>query len=193
MALGRGTLTYRPGQTRGETFDDRGAATPKILPDQRARLHRIEPKMRKSQALEIGDDETLDSFYRGRVLVSPEKEAATASPSTPRCWPISSGPGRSDELLELGAGQRDHLPSPQPQAVPAGSSASRSSRSLADLARRNVGLNGLEDRIDRPAGGPPDLPAGREVRRRLLQPAVYPEEGGFPEPSPRKNPLQNTR
>ena len=89
-------------------------------------------------------DETLDPFYHGRILVLQKRRGYRFSVDAPLLADfIRTDP--SDELLELGAGSGvislllsikpfRHITAVEVQA------------DLADLARRNVVLNGLEDR-----------------------------------------------
>jgi len=92
-----------------------------------------------------GEDETLDSFYHGRILVLQKKRGYRFSVDAP----LLAGFVRTrpeDRMLELGAGNGiiSLLLSRKPfrrivclEVQPG----------LADLARRNVTLNRLEDRI----------------------------------------------
>jgi len=92
-----------------------------------------------------GEDETLDSFFHGRVLLFQKKRGYRFSIDAPLLADfIRPRPG--DRLLELGAGNGivSLLLSPKPfrrivclEVQPG----------LADLARRNVALNHLEERI----------------------------------------------
>ena len=92
-----------------------------------------------------GEDETLDSFYHGRVLLLQKKRGYRFSVDAPLLADfIRTRPG--DRLLELGAGNGiiSLLLSRKPfqrivclEVQPG----------LADLARRNVALNRLEERI----------------------------------------------
>lgn len=92
-----------------------------------------------------GEDETLDSFYHGRVLLLQKKRGYRFSVDAP----LLAGFIRTrpdDSLLELGAGNGiiSLLLSRKPfrrivcLEVQSG---------LADLARRNISLNGLEKKI----------------------------------------------
>ena len=92
-----------------------------------------------------GEDETLDSFYHGRILLLQKKQGYRFSVDAPLLADfIRTRPG--DRLLELGAGNGiiSLLLSRKPfrrivclEVQP----------SLADLARRNVALNRLEEKI----------------------------------------------
>jgi tRNA1(Val) A37 N6-methylase TrmN6 len=99
----------------------------------------------KRSELSPGGDETLDSFYHGRILVLQKKRGYRFSVDAP----LLAGFLRTrpdDRLLELGAGNGiiTLLLSRKPfrrivclEVQPG----------LADLARRNVALNRLEDKI----------------------------------------------
>ena len=90
-------------------------------------------------------DETLDPFYHGRVRILQKRKGYRFSVDSPLLADfIRTEP--SDEILELGAGSGvislllsikpfRHITAVEVQA------------DLADLARRNVALNGLEDRV----------------------------------------------
>ena len=90
-------------------------------------------------------DETLDPFYHGRVRVLQKRKGYRFSVDAPLLADFIRTEA-SDELLELGAGSGvislllsikpfRHITAVEVQA------------DLADLARRNVALNGLEDRV----------------------------------------------
>ncbi len=91
------------------------------------------------------EDETLDTFYHGRIFVLQKKQGYRFSLDAPLLANFIR-PRPTDSLLELGAGNGiiSLLLSRRPfrrivclEIQPA----------LADLARRNIGLNHLEDRI----------------------------------------------
>ncbi|UCC38847.1 MAG: methyltransferase [Candidatus Aminicenantes bacterium] len=92
-----------------------------------------------------GEDETLDSFYLGRVLVLQKKRGYRFSVDAPLLADFIQT-AESDELLELGAGNGiiSLLLSIKPFKH---ITALEIQESLADLARRNVQLNKLEDKI----------------------------------------------
>jgi len=92
------------------------------------------------------NDETLDAFHRGRVLVLQKKKGYRFSVDAPLLADFIRI-GEADEALEIGTGsgivalllggrpfRRITALEIQPE--------------LADLARRNVALNGLEDRVE---------------------------------------------
>jgi len=91
-------------------------------------------------------DETLDTFYHGRILVLQKKKGYRFSVDSPLLADFIQT-NKSEELLELGTGNGiiSLLLSIKPfkhiKAV-------EIQESLVDLARRNVSLNGLEDKID---------------------------------------------
>lgn len=92
-----------------------------------------------------GEDETLDSFYRGKILVLQKKKGYRFSVDAPLLADFIQTK-RSDEILELGAGNGivsllltikpfQHITAVEIQ------------ESLADTARRNVRINSLGERI----------------------------------------------
>jgi tRNA1Val (adenine37-N6)-methyltransferase len=94
----------------------------------------------------VGEDETLDSFYRGRIRVIQKKKGYRFSVDAPLLADfIRTEP--DDELLELGTGNGiiSLLLSLKPFSRIV---AIEVQESLADLARRNVALNGLGERIE---------------------------------------------
>ena len=100
--------------------------------------------MRK-RASEAGEDEKPDSFYHGRVRLFQKKAGYRFSVDAPLLADfIRTRPG--DSLLELGAGNGvislllSHKPFARILAL-------ELQPGLAELARRNVSLNGLEERI----------------------------------------------
>ncbi len=92
-----------------------------------------------------GKDETLDSFYLGRVQVLQKKKGYRFSVDAPILADFIQTK-ESDELLELGTGNGiiSLLLSIKPLKH---ITAVEIQESLADLARRNVRLNKLEDKI----------------------------------------------
>jgi len=92
-----------------------------------------------------GPDETLDTFYQGRILVLQKKKGYRFSVDSPLLAAfIQTKPG--EELLELGTGNGiiSLLLSLKPFRQ---ITALEIQDHLADLARRNVRLNNLEGRI----------------------------------------------
>jgi len=92
-----------------------------------------------------GEDETLDTFYLGRILVLQKKRGYRFSIDAPLLADfIQTKP--SDEALELGAGSGiiSLLLSIKPFKH---ITAVEIQDSLADLARRNVKINKLEKKI----------------------------------------------
>jgi tRNA1Val (adenine37-N6)-methyltransferase len=92
-----------------------------------------------------GKDETLDSFYRGRILVLQKKDGYRFSVDAPLLADFIQTK-HSDEILELGAGNGiiSLLLSIKPFKH---ITAVEIQESLADIARRNVRLNNLEKKI----------------------------------------------
>ena len=92
-----------------------------------------------------GEDETLDSFYRGRILVLQKREGYRFSVDAPLLADFIQTK-RSDEILELGAGNGiiSLLLSIKPFRH---ITAVEIQEALADIARRNVKLNNLERKI----------------------------------------------
>lgn len=92
-----------------------------------------------------GEDETLDTFYLGRILVLQKKRGYRFSVDSPLLADFIRTK-KSDELLELGTGNGiiSLLLSIKPFKH---ITAVEIQKSLADLAQRNVSLNKLEDRI----------------------------------------------
>lgn len=92
-----------------------------------------------------GEDETLDAFYSGRILVLQKKKGYRFSVDAPLLADFIR-PQPLDELLELGTGNGiiSLLLSIKPFKH---ITAVEIQESLADLARRNVKLNRLEKKI----------------------------------------------
>ncbi len=92
-----------------------------------------------------GEDETLDSFYRGRILVLQKKKGYRFSVDAPLLADFIQTK-RSDEILELGAGNGiiSLLLSIKPFKH---ITAVEIQESLADIARRNVKINNLGRKI----------------------------------------------
>ena len=99
----------------------------------------------KRMSLHPGEDETLDSFHHGRILVIQTKRGYRFSVDAPLLADFIQT-RRSETLLELGGGNGiiSLLVSRKPcrRIV-----CLEIQKSLAGLARRNVQLNGLEDKI----------------------------------------------
>ena len=91
------------------------------------------------------EDETLDSFYRGSILVLQKKEGYRFSVDAPLLADFIKTK-RSDEILELGAGNGiiSLLLSIKPFKH---ITALEIQEPLADIARRNVKLNNLERKV----------------------------------------------
>ncbi|NIM57889.1 MAG: methyltransferase [Candidatus Aminicenantes bacterium] len=99
----------------------------------------------KTRNLLKSEDETLDSFYRGSILVLQKKEGYRFSVDAPLLADFIQTK-RSDDVLELGAGNGiiSLLLSIKPFKH---ITAVEIQESLADMARRNVKLNNLERKI----------------------------------------------
>jgi tRNA1(Val) A37 N6-methylase TrmN6 len=101
--------------------------------------------MMKTKRPSRTEDESLDTFYHGRILVLQKKRGYRFSVDAPLLADFIQT-GEHDSLLELGTGTGiiSLLLSIKPfrRIV-----ALEIQASLASLARRNVQLNGLEDRI----------------------------------------------
>lgn len=92
-----------------------------------------------------GDDETLDTFYQGRILALQKKQGYRFSVDAPLLADFIQ-PEENEDLLELGAGNGIIsllLSIKKFRSL----TAVEIQTSLADLARRNVFLNNLQDRI----------------------------------------------
>ncbi len=92
-----------------------------------------------------GDDETLDTFYHGRILILQKKKGYRFSVDSPLLADFIQSQ-ETDELLELGTGSGiiSLLLSIKPFKRITGVEIQES---LADLARRNVALNKLGRKI----------------------------------------------
>lgn len=92
-----------------------------------------------------GEDETLDTFYHGRIRVFQKKKGYRFSIDAPLLADFIQT-SETDRILELGTGSGiiPLLLSIKPFSS---LTALEIQSSLADLARRNVRLNGCEDRI----------------------------------------------
>jgi tRNA1Val (adenine37-N6)-methyltransferase len=90
--------------------------------------------------------ETPDSFYRGRVRIFQKRKGYRFSVDAPLLADFIQ-PRRTDDILEIGTGSGiiPLLLSIKPFGR---ITAVEIQRSLANLARRNIALNGLEDRIE---------------------------------------------
>ncbi len=100
--------------------------------------------MKRSSPL-TGKDETLDSFYRGRILVLQKRKGYRFSVDAPLLADFIQTK-HSDEILELGAGNGiiSLLLSIKPFKH---ITAVEIQESLADTAMRNVKLNNLEGKV----------------------------------------------
>ena len=101
-------------------------------------------KMKMSNPLK-GEDESLDAFYLGRISVLQKKKGYRFSVDAPLLADFIQT-RHSDEILELGPGNGivSLLLSIKPFKH---ITAVEIQESLTDLARRNIKLNNLEERI----------------------------------------------
>lgn len=129
-------------------------------------------------------DESLDAFYRGRVLVLQKKRGYRFSLDAPLLADFIRLRA-SDELLELGTGSgiialllgvRRFARLTAVEIQP----------SLAGLARRNVRLNGLEDRISVVRADLRRFRPGRKFDVVLSNPPYIPQSTGFLSAEPEK-------
>lgn len=106
----------------------------------------LQPKVKRMNILRMKDeDETLDSFYAGRIRILQKKKGYRFSLDAPLLADFIQTESR-DEMLELGAGSGiiSLLLSVKPFSH---ITAVELQPALADLARRNVRLNHLGNRI----------------------------------------------
>lgn len=130
-------------------------------------------------------DESLDAFHRGRILIRQKKRGYRFSLDAPLLADFIR-PRASDELLELGTGSGvialllsarrfAHLTAVEIQA------------SLAGLARRNVRLNGLGDRISVLRADLRRFRPGRRFDIVFSNPPYIPKSTGFLSAEPEKS------
>ena len=130
-------------------------------------------------------DESLDAFYRGRILVLQKRHGYRFSLDAPLLADFIR-PRASDELLELGTGSGiialllgvrrfAHITAVEIQPV------------LAGLARRNVRLNGLEDRISVVRADLRRYRPGRRFDIVFSNPPYIPQSTGFLSAEPEKS------
>lgn len=123
------------------------------------------------------DDETLDTFFHGRVLVLQKKKGYRFSVDAPLLADFIRT-GADDEGLDLGTGSGviSLLLSVKPfRRV----TALEIQAGLADLARRNVELNGLGDRIEIVLGDLRTYTPGRRFDLIFSNPPYIPKATGF--------------
>jgi tRNA1Val (adenine37-N6)-methyltransferase len=134
--------------------------------------------------LRPGPDETLDAFHHGRVLVLQKKKGYRFSVDAPLLADFVR-PGPDDELLEFGTGcgiiplllgakSYRHITALELQSV------------LADLARRNVALNGLGSKITIVQADYRDYAPGRTFDGVFSNPPYIRGAAGEPSLSPEK-------
>lgn len=99
----------------------------------------------RSTCVPVNEDETLDTFYRGRILVLQKKKGYRFAVDAPLLADFIRT-RRNDELLELGTGNGiiALLLTVRPLAH---ITAIEIQETLADLAGRNVGINGMDEKI----------------------------------------------
>ena len=132
-----------------------------------------------------GSDETLDEFHRGRVrLLQPKKGYRFALDAPLLADFVPAGP--NDEILELGTGNGviPILLSIKPFRR---LTAVELQDPLFDLARRNVALNGLADKIEIIRADLRSFRPGRRYDIVLSNPPYVRKGSGFPSPSLEKS------
>jgi tRNA1Val (adenine37-N6)-methyltransferase len=132
----------------------------------------------------LREDETLDSFHRGRVKVLQKKKGYRFSLDAALLADfVRIGPG--EDAVDLGAGngiiglllaRRPFRRLVMVEIQPA----------LADLARRNVALNGLADRIEVVEADLRGYAPGRVFDAAFSNPPYIPKSTGFPSASEEK-------
>jgi tRNA1Val (adenine37-N6)-methyltransferase len=133
----------------------------------------------------INDDETLDHFYRGRILILQKKRGYRFALDAPLLADFIQTRGE-EELLDLGAGNGiiSLLLSIKPFKR---TTAVEIQEDLAGLARRNVVLNGLEDRITIIREDLRKYRPGREFDVVFSNPPYIRKKAGFLSSSPEKS------
>lgn len=123
------------------------------------------------------DDETLDAFYRGRVRVLQKRKGYRFSVDAPLLAHFVRA-GAEDEALELGTGSGivALLVGLKPVRR---ITALEVQPGLADLARRNIGLNGLGGRIEVVEGDLRAYEPGRTFDLIFSNPPYIRKAAGF--------------
>jgi len=123
------------------------------------------------------DGETLDTFYRGRVRVFQKKRGYRFSVDAPLLADFVRT-RKTDEILEIGTGNGiiSLLLSIKPFRR---TTALEVQRGLADLARRNVALNGIERRIEVVEADFRDYDPGRTFDLIVANPPYIRKATGF--------------
>jgi len=134
--------------------------------------------------LSPGPDESLDAFHYGRVLVLQKKKGYRFSVDAPLLADFIR-PGPEDNLLELGTGCGiiSLLLGPKPFGQ---ITALELQPVLADLARRNIALNGLGGRITVVETDYRAYIPGRTFDGVFSNPPYIPGAAGEPSSSPEK-------
>lgn len=142
----------------------------------------LRPKVKRMNILLMKDeDETLDSFYAGRIHVLQKKKGYRFSLDAPLLADFIPT-GSRDEMLELGAGSGiislllsikpfEHITAIELQPA------------LADLARRNVQLNHLDNRITVKEMDLRSFSPGRTFDKIFSNPPYYKKGRGHISPS----------
>jgi tRNA1Val (adenine37-N6)-methyltransferase len=141
-----------------------------------------QPKAKRMNILRMkNEDETLDSFYAGRIHVLQKKKGYRFSLDAPLLADFIQ-PESQDELLELGAGSGiiSLLLSVKPFSH---ITAIELQPTLADLARRNVRLNHLEHRITVEEVDLKSFSPGGKFDKIYSNPPYYKRGGGHISPS----------
>jgi tRNA1(Val) A37 N6-methylase TrmN6 len=123
------------------------------------------------------DGETLDTFYRGRVRVFQKKRGYRFSVDAPLLADFVLVK-KTDEILEIGTGSGiiSLLLSIKPSRR---TTALEIQKGLADLAKRNVALNGLEKRISVVEADFRDYRPGRKFDLIVANPPYIRKATGF--------------
>ncbi|MBN1224098.1 MAG: methyltransferase [Candidatus Aminicenantes bacterium] len=132
-----------------------------------------------------GEDETLDTFYHGRILVLQKKKGFRFSVDAPLLADFIQ-PQETDRLLEIGTGCGviSLLLSIKPFLS---ITALEIQDSLADLARRNVRLNDLEARIRVVQKDVLDFSSGEKFDIVFANPPYIKQRSGHLSPSDEKS------
>jgi tRNA1Val (adenine37-N6)-methyltransferase len=142
-------------------------------------------KTPKPGLLAAGTDETLDMFYKGRILVLQKKRGYRFAVDAPLLADfIRTRP--TDDILELGTGNGiiplllslkrfRHITAVEIQET------------LADLARRNVRLNKLEDKISAVRGDFREYAPGKKFDIVFSNPPYIKKKTGYLSASPEKS------
>jgi len=133
--------------------------------------------MTRTAGLRPRSGETLDTFYRGRVRLFQRKKGYRFSVDAPLLADFIRTKG-SDEILEIGTGS-GIIPLLLGRRPFRRITAVEVQPGLAALARRNVALNGLEDRIGVVRADYREYEPGRRFDLVFSNPPYIPRAGGF--------------